>query len=607
MWCTCRCTEDDQRRREREIRDRNTRLEAQQRAEEEEMRRARVAIEAAERRLREEQEAEERRMQEEERELARLEEERLKQITVWFEYLRKVLESVRLQQVLAIKKRHQGERDAIEDMREEVESPARVAERDAVASRERDKIVANTQNTVKSLQRQHATVMMETIGRHREDQDYFTSRYSNSDEDTAIIQAETLQKLMSAQDLERSTLMGQQAREMQKWKSRGEACLQEFDAKMLSLQLRLEEMEKIDRHEEDVMDMIFADAKWTDLLFETRVAMLQEDEKKMVQKGGEASKAPDLETIVMPEDTSPILGSNLPSPAVPNKSSKRRGKQPSPRRPLHSRHGRPDTQPQPPSTQKDRSSAPVDGSLRTLMSSQLVGLTVGHALPQSASSIAPTRPKLQIPTPPTQSQEAFTNPRSPPLASPWATEWRQWRTTPRGTGSLFDEVEDMVENITADAQNRSFKDIPVTPTVKTSRFSLRLDSANPGPKRRQASKVSPITPPQPLSAPPEIPTVHPGSEVDLITPAPPKPRMAPPIAPAAPKRNGPACAGAVPVTTDGFIGTRVTVEGGVAGKAKGKGKDKGDKPVRNREAEALALDKSLLEKTYQKNGFGRWV
>ena len=264
------------------------------------MRAAVAAVEAAERQLREEREAEEARAEEEARELSRRETQRVQQITVYFEYLRGVLGRVRIQQESAIEKRHEKTWAEIDVMRSDLESPESVAKREFYVKSERDKISNSTDSTIKALKRQHAASMMETISRHRKEQDELFAR-SNEDEDqdAEILKAQTLQELMPAQDAERATLQSQQEREIQKWKSRGEASLQAFDSRMIALKMRLEEAEKIDKREKEVKNVIFADGKWTTTLFDERNSMLVEDERKMVQNGGEAPSTPKRETVIM--------------------------------------------------------------------------------------------------------------------------------------------------------------------------------------------------------------------------------------------------------------------------------------------------------------------
>lgn len=288
-WRTCACTEADQARREGEIATRLARFEADQRAEEEEMRAAIAAVEEAERQLREEREAEEARIEAEAREMTQREFERLQNINDHFEYLRGVLDRIRLQQRQSIERRHDRDWDEIELMKDKLESPEAAAERERYVAAEREKIVATTEGTIKTLQRRFATEMMETITRHRKDQDdLMAMTIDNPDQDADIMKADILQELMPVQELERSTLKSQQAREIAKWKARGEQSIRAFDSKMVSLKMRLEEAERINGRAKEMKKRVFADTRWFEAVFLERTTMLGEDERKFILSGSDA-------------------------------------------------------------------------------------------------------------------------------------------------------------------------------------------------------------------------------------------------------------------------------------------------------------------------------
>lgn len=288
-WRTCACTEADQARREREIAARLAQFDADQRAEEEEIRAAIAAVEQAERQLREEREAEEARIEAEARELTKRELERLRNIMDHFEYLRGVLDRIRLQQRQAIERRHDREWAEIEIMKDKLDSPDAAAERERYVASEQEKIVTVTEGTIKALQRRFATEMMETLTRHRKGQDdVMAMTIDNSDQDPDIVRADILQELMPAQEKERSTLKSQQAREIAKWRVRGEQSLKAFDSKMVSLKLRLEEEEVINNRAKEMKKSVFADTKWFETLFLERAMMLGEDERKLVLSGTDA-------------------------------------------------------------------------------------------------------------------------------------------------------------------------------------------------------------------------------------------------------------------------------------------------------------------------------
>lgn len=288
-WRTCACTEADQARREREIAARLARFEADQQAEEEELRAAIAAVEHAERQLREEREAEEARLEGQAQEMTKREFERLQNINDHFEHLRGVLDRIRLQQRQAIERRHDREWDEIDLMKDKLESPDAAAERDRYAASEREKIVAMNEGSIKALQRKFATEMMETITRHRKDQDNLMSlTVDDPDQDADILKADILQELMPAQELERSTLKAQQGREIAKWKLRGEQSLRAFDSKMVSLRMRLEEAERINVHAKEMKKRVFADTKWFQAIFLERTVMLGEDERMFIMSGSDA-------------------------------------------------------------------------------------------------------------------------------------------------------------------------------------------------------------------------------------------------------------------------------------------------------------------------------
>lgn len=314
-WRTCACTEDDQVRRQREIAVRLAQLDADQRAEEEEERAAIVAVEQAERQLREEREAEEARIEAEARELTRRESERLRNIMDHFEYLRGVLDRIRLQQEQAIERRHRREWSEIEIMKGKLDSPDATAQRERYVASEREKIVTVTEGTIKTLQRRFATQMMETVSHHRRGQDdVMAMAIDNSDQDPDIMRAYILEELMRVQEVERSTLKSKQAREIAKWRAHGEQSLDDFDSKMISRNLRLEEAEEINVRAKAMRKRIVADTKWFETLFLERAMMLGEDERKLISSGTDAPERSKAERDLSAKVNGLKIGD--PSPTV---------------------------------------------------------------------------------------------------------------------------------------------------------------------------------------------------------------------------------------------------------------------------------------------------
>ena len=174
-------------------------------------------------------------------------------------------------------------------MKDKLESTDAAAERERYVASEREKIATTTEGTIKTMQRRFATEMMETIARHRKAQDdLMAMTIDNPSQDADIMKADILQELMQAQELERSTLKSQQAREIAKWRVRGEQSLKAFDSKMVSLKMRLDEAERINVRAKEVKKRVFADTKWFEAIFLERTMMLGEGERKLILSGGDS-------------------------------------------------------------------------------------------------------------------------------------------------------------------------------------------------------------------------------------------------------------------------------------------------------------------------------
>ncbi len=277
-------------------------------------------------------------MAHEAREIEQIEVERLSNIADYYEYLRGVLECVRLQQRHALEKRHDQEWAEIDRIRDEIESPDMTAARERIVNTEKATIVAEVEAKIRELQRDHVHAMRETITRHREAQDQLlVASMSAQDAETEIIHAARLENLMPTQEAERSALNSQQKCEMQEWRGRHEAQLGEFDAKRKILQLRLKDLEDISRREKELKSKITADSKWFELLFDQRITMVSEDQNRMMNSGADAPSNPNKrDTVVMPKretalasgpatPTFPVLSMRetlgIPTPPVPSPTS----------------------------------------------------------------------------------------------------------------------------------------------------------------------------------------------------------------------------------------------------------------------------------------------
>ena len=280
-----------------------------------------MAVEAAERAIQQERQAEEARMADEAREIEQIEVERLSSIADYYEYLRGVLECVRLQQRHALEKRHDEEWAAIDRIRDDIESPNMTAARERIVNAEKATIVGEIEAKIRELQRSHAHTMMATITRHRKAQDELLSAsMSAPDAETEIMHAAWLENLMPTQDAERSALVSQQKSEMQNLRGQHEAQLGGFDTKSKILQLRLKDLEGVSRREKELKNKITADSKWFELLFDERITMLSEDQNRMMNSGADAPPNPNKrDTVVMPKREEPApasSGSATPTIAV---------------------------------------------------------------------------------------------------------------------------------------------------------------------------------------------------------------------------------------------------------------------------------------------------
>ena len=280
------------------------------------MRAAIAAVEAAERAIQQERKAEEARMADEAREIEQLEVERLSNIADYYEYLRGVLECVRLQQRHALENRHDQEWAEIDRIRDEIESASMTAARERIVNAEKATIVAEMEANIREIQRSHAHAMMETITRHRRAQDeLLAASMSGQDAETEIIHAARLEDLMSTQEAERSELNSQQKCEMQNWRGQHETQLGVFDVKSKVLQLRLKDLEDISRREKELKSNITADSKWFELIFDERITMLSEDQNRMMNSGADAPSNPNKrDTVVMPKkEPAPASGPATPT------------------------------------------------------------------------------------------------------------------------------------------------------------------------------------------------------------------------------------------------------------------------------------------------------
>ncbi|KAL8790784.1 MAG: hypothetical protein Q9213_000408 [Squamulea squamosa] len=302
-WRTCTCTEADQAQRAHRIRVNLERPEAEARAEEEEIRAAIAAVEEAERQAAEALQEEERRQEEERAEEAKQitmrEFQRIEKFVQHYNRLRDILENVRLAQNDALTLRHHHELDELES-KEIALVGGGGREKDPENSGpdgdlEKAGIISTTDIKMQGLRQKHATELIQTRTRHRHDEDAFLCKITESsdhNEDEVVDPATKLEALLSAQELERSTLRSIQAREIEKWKKRGAMYLTELEEKNERLEMeRQRGLEAFGEEVKQVKRGQWADWKWVEVVGEERVHLLGENERTMMLNGGEVGGA----------------------------------------------------------------------------------------------------------------------------------------------------------------------------------------------------------------------------------------------------------------------------------------------------------------------------
>ena len=241
------------------------------------------------------------RVAEEARRFAVTEYERLDGITEFFERLRDTLENVRSHQKQAIEQRHSDELQNVEEKEAALVCGEKTLERDQKVATQRAELVEKNQDRLKDLRKSHARQLMETVRRHRNDQDTFLARSNQASVPVYnghLDQAGVLELLLTAQDVERTTLRCQQIREIRKWEKRGHRLLEAFDSqteaeRLEIVEAQVQEAEEVTQMATVVKRQISADWKWFNAIFLDRAMMLGEDERRMILSGAHAPRPPD--------------------------------------------------------------------------------------------------------------------------------------------------------------------------------------------------------------------------------------------------------------------------------------------------------------------------
>ena len=243
-------------------------------------------------------EAEEERLAEEAKRMTAREYERLAGITELFGHLRETLEKVRLQQKRAIEQRHKLELQKVEEKEAALICGEKILDRDQKVAKERSELVKKNQHILRDLRRSHALQLMDTVRRHRADQDAYIARSIRQMEASEDVdQAGILEMLLQAQDVERKMLRSQQTREMLKWEKRGPRLLEAFDAKAEGerqkvITAQVKEAEEVMQMLTGAKKQMDADWKWFNAIFLDRTMALGEDERRCILSGSHAPTLP---------------------------------------------------------------------------------------------------------------------------------------------------------------------------------------------------------------------------------------------------------------------------------------------------------------------------
>ena len=327
QWNTCSCTERDQVQRRAELAARRAAVHA----EEQELRAALEAIAEAERREQEEREQEHRRLEEEARraeqeriereearvaaemqQLQRMEAARIEKITQHYTMLRLSMRDLHKLQRKKILDRHKSE---VQRSIEELEKV--MAKKDDLEAAEAQSQLEREEKLQRTREKQ-AQITIQTFARHRVDQNQlFDSLSQEANRNsyggdppphvTAI--AEIIEEMMALQESERAVLKERQQRELQRLQSRAMESFfvsSDHDEQMLALQ---EEKQKMTEEAHNTKQEADADCKWMALVFNERSRMLVEDERRLVESGGEAPDILVMTPVSTKEKRTPLLKS----------------------------------------------------------------------------------------------------------------------------------------------------------------------------------------------------------------------------------------------------------------------------------------------------------
>ena len=224
----------------------------------------------------------EQRLLEEKEMIEKLETIRIGGITKFYESARQSLVALHELQLEKIKSRHKASISKIQRALKDV-----AFWKDTyIADESRLRLERRTHS--KDLRQQYAREFLATFIRHRQDQDtliaYLREHAHVLDENTQALQ---LQALVEEQDKERQIRSEQQRRQIEKLEARSP--IGELDIARNERKLELEREEsKLKVSKENLRRQILADGRWVALARTECLAMLNEDEQRLINSGADA-------------------------------------------------------------------------------------------------------------------------------------------------------------------------------------------------------------------------------------------------------------------------------------------------------------------------------
>lgn len=262
-----------------------------------------AATAAADRSALQKHEVEQKRLAEEAWRITAREYDRMRSITEYFEQLRETLENVRLQQKQAIDQRHSTALQGVEIREAALICGERILDRDQKVAMERADIAKKNEDILKDLRRSHALQLMDTVRRHRKEQDAYIAKSTRQSETNGNVgHAAVLELLLQAQEVERTMLRSQHTREIAKRGKRASRLLEAFDAKTDAgraeiVKALIKEAEELTEMATAVKKQTSADWKWFNAIFLDRAMTLGEDERRFILSGSEVPK-PAYDTLL---------------------------------------------------------------------------------------------------------------------------------------------------------------------------------------------------------------------------------------------------------------------------------------------------------------------